>query len=356
MTGLRGIAAVWVMTFHAQQNAGKIFGLPFLERIRPFGTGSLGVDLFFMLSGFILMYAHERDFHGLHKDQLFRFARLRFMRVYPLNAIVLFLISILVALQPGFVAWMRVSNNACDFTFGAFLRTLFLATRWFLPVSGDWNQPVWSLSLEVVAYVMFPFLAFFALRLSQKWKLIGLATLSIVIGALILKEHPSQSVIGQIALARMIPCFIAGIAVFRLWELSGDSVKKHAGWVSTFSVACILCMCTINRGTRLLSLFFAMLLYGLAFERGAVNRLLSSRAAVFLGEISFPLYLIHAVPLLWLRYILLLKGDAYSQTVKAVALVCWAAGCVVVATLLHFFAEKPFHALGRRWAGARIES
>lgn len=147
MTGIRGIAAVWVMLFHAGQDAGKIFALPLLERIPEMWYGCLGVDLFFMLSGFILMYAHGRDFHVLRKHSLIRFARLRFTRIYPLNAVVLLLIAAFVAFQPGYVAWARspaggtVYGGSSAFTAWAFVRTLFLATRWFLPGIGEWNQP-----------------------------------------------------------------------------------------------------------------------------------------------------------------------------------------------------------------------
>src|SRR5580700_199946 len=165
MTGIRGAAAVWVMLFHAHLDAGRFFGLPFLEKITLLGNGWHGVDLFFILSGFILMYAHERDFFEIRKSALIRFARLRFTRVYPLNAVVTSLIGVLVLLSPGFVAWYRSAYGALYFSTGGFLRTLFLATRWFLPPVGEWNMPVWSLSLEVLGYIMFPFLAFRALRI-----------------------------------------------------------------------------------------------------------------------------------------------------------------------------------------------
>jgi len=44
LTGIRGVAAVWVMLFHAQQNAGTLFGLPALERNPIFTNGWHGVD------------------------------------------------------------------------------------------------------------------------------------------------------------------------------------------------------------------------------------------------------------------------------------------------------------------------
>jgi peptidoglycan/LPS O-acetylase OafA/YrhL len=354
MTGIRGIAAVWVMLYHAQLGAGRYYNLPFLQKVPDLGSGWRGVDLFFMLSGFILMYAHERDFHVIRKANLIRFARLRFFRVYPLNAVVLLLIAVFVAFQPGFVAWSRVSEPG-DFSRGAFVRTLFLATRWFLHRRGEWNQPVWSLSLEVLGYAMFPFVAYFVVRVARIWQLIAMAFLSLFTSFVFLELKGRAITIEQIAVVRMLACFLAGIAVFRIWTLTAESApKKWAAWVSALSAVGILVAGWSTWGGGAVNFLFASLLYGLAFKRGVVNVLLSSRLAMFLGNISFPLYLTHVVPLLWLHYFMLLNGARLSTFQKSAALMCWAIGCFSMATLLHHFVENPFHELGRRWAGARV--
>jgi peptidoglycan/LPS O-acetylase OafA/YrhL len=361
MTGIRGIAALWVLLFHAQQDADKIFNLRFLQRIPGVQFGWHGVDLFFMLSGFILMHAHARDFFQFRRDSLIRFARLRFTRVYPLNAVVLLLIAAFVPFQPGFVAWSRSIFGPSTFSAGAFVRTLFLATRWFLPGSGDWNQPVWSLSLEVLGYLAFPFLAFSALRIGKKWQLAGLACLCLVASTAILTRFAFQGEISQIAVVRMASCFITGIALYRLWILSAESGKRWAAWIAAVSVGLLAVSAAglLYRFFRIegdfqFNFLFAALLYSLAFQQGIVNAILASRVAVFFGEISFPLYLVHVEPLLWLRYFMISNGASYSTLQKALALLGWAAGCILVATLLHYFVEKPFHAWGRSWAGARV--
>jgi peptidoglycan/LPS O-acetylase OafA/YrhL len=356
MTGIRGMAALWVMLYHAQQNSCVIFSLPRLGRIPVINSGWRGVDLFFMLSGFILMYAHGADFRFIRKESLFRFTRLRFLRIYPLNAVVLLLIAVLVAFQPGFAAWQRLTFEASDFTLVAFLRTLFLATRWFLPGSGDWNQPVWALSLEILGYVIFPWLAFGALRIVRKWQLIALAALCLAGSlAVLATEHLALSVsLGQITVVRMAACLVAGMAMQRLWALDSESANKWAGWITAVSVLGLFLAALLPLGGLAFNFLFASLLYGLAFQQGAINRFLSSRLMVFFGGISFPLYLIHVIPLLWLRYFLQANGAAYSPLQKSAALACWAIGCILAATLLHSFVEKPFHALGRKWAGERV--
>jgi peptidoglycan/LPS O-acetylase OafA/YrhL len=365
MTGIRGIAAVWVMLFHA---AGKsdIFSVPLLARIPDIWYGCLGVDLFFMLSGFILMYAHARDCYTLGKSSLIRFARLRFTRIYPLNAAVLLLIAALVACQPGYVVWARSPEGAVAyggsfaFTAAAFLRTLLLATRWFLPGTGEWNQPVWSLSLEVLGYMLFPFMAFCALRISRRWVLIVLASLSLVGSYVILTRFAFECEIAQIAVVRMLACFVTGVAVFRLWKLTPAFGRSSAAWITTLAAVGIVARDLppfrriVTHGNIQMGFLFAFLLYGLAFEQGFISKLLSSRPIVFLGEISFPLYLTHVTPLLWLQYCLQTSSRRVSAGEGTLLLLCWAIGCIVLATLLHYFIEVPFHAWGRRWAGERI--
>jgi peptidoglycan/LPS O-acetylase OafA/YrhL len=133
-----------------------------------------------------------------------------------------------------------------------------------------------------------------------------------------------------------------------------ESAKKWAGWITAVSTAGILLADLLPRGGLAFNFLFAALLYGLAFQQGAIKRLLSSRLMLFFGGISFPLYLVHVIPLLWLRYFLQANGAAYSPLQKSAALICWAVGCILTATLLHFYVEKPFHALGRKWAGERV--
>ena len=79
LTGIRGIAALWVLLYHVQSFSPE-FGLAFLGRIPLLELGWSGVDLFFLLSGFILFYVHEEEFRSLSWGRLRAFAVLRFFR------------------------------------------------------------------------------------------------------------------------------------------------------------------------------------------------------------------------------------------------------------------------------------
>ncbi|HEY5007111.1 MAG TPA: acyltransferase, partial [Caulobacteraceae bacterium] len=164
LTGLRGIAAIWVMLFHISLSA-PLIGAAWLSRIGVFPVGWVGVDLFFVLSGFILMWVHGAEFERPTGAVTGRFALARIVRVYPLSLAVLGLILLLALADPGFVAWYRL-KDADNFSLSAFVRTAFLATRWVGADGGDWNQPVWSLSVELVGYAAFPLLAWLMVRRS----------------------------------------------------------------------------------------------------------------------------------------------------------------------------------------------
>jgi peptidoglycan/LPS O-acetylase OafA/YrhL len=363
MTGIRGVAAVWVLFFHGQQYVGTLFRLPGLERNPIVAEGWRAVDLFFMLSGFILMYAHERDFAVLRWADIVRFARLRFTRVYPLNTAVLLGIAIPVLLMPGYVSWMRsTSFGPLTYSPGAFVSNLLLSLRWFLPDTGEFNPPAWSLSLEILGYAAFPFLAYCLRRVVQKKVLISLAGLSLIASFLTLRHVSFQADTRQIAWVRMASCFLTGIAIYRCWVLTAETGKRWAAGITYLSVLGIFISISglflhgrLFHGAIQDNFLFAFLLYGLAFQTGLIDRALSSRPIFFLGEISFPLYLVHFLPLFLLRYYLSVNAAKYSVLTKLVFLPCWAFACILLATLLHYAVEKPSHAWGRRWAGPRVD-
>src|SRR3569833_1919003 len=136
LTGVRGVAALGAVLFHLQQYAGE-FGLDPIKGLPGLRSGWAGVDLFFVLSGFILMLVHGRDFERPTWPSVFRFAWLRFFRIYPLATAVLLLIGLLVLADRQFSAWFSTSAIPHNLTASSFIRTLLLANRWWSPTDGD---------------------------------------------------------------------------------------------------------------------------------------------------------------------------------------------------------------------------
>ena len=148
LTGLRGVAALLVCVHHlvlhigAPPSPARAFAL----------RGYLMVDLFFVLSGFVMALAYENWFAGRFRPELYvRFLWRRFARLWPLHA---FLVVAMLAAQwlggHPWVWWRMVVLN------------LAMMQAWGL--SKTLNVPSWSLSAECAAYALFPLLSWLALR------------------------------------------------------------------------------------------------------------------------------------------------------------------------------------------------
>jgi len=351
LTGIRGIAALWVMTFHLQSFAPN-FGLPGLFHLPLAQDGWVGVDVFFMLSGFILMYTHEADFQVIEAKQLFDFAWLRFFRIYPLTTFVLFLILALVLVDPGFAAWYRGIDTPESLTLIPFIKTLFLATRWVLPFHGDWNQPVWSLSVEIIGYCAFPWLAMIATRAPNPALLLSIAFASVAMPIALSSILPvSYEDIYGWAIVRMAGCFTGGVALCAAWrrlpQVDANMVRVGA----LASVVIIIAIGLLQIHAQWMDLPVAGLIFCLAYQKGIVDVALSSPVAMFLGRISFPLYLVHVMALMWLRYFVISHGLGWP--LAPMILVAAIIVLIAVSYGLHRLIERPTHSWARRWLRRR---
>src|SRR5579859_3585178 len=178
LTSLRFFAAATVTLFHLKVE-GVVEGGPWwYENFA--AIGYIGVNFFFTLSGFILVYSYEgRDYSPAG------FWRSRFARIYPA-----YLFSLLLAL-PGFIAAL----DQLDLPFFAWskahfipacLLTLTLLQAWIPQGALTWNPVCWSLSVEAFFYGLFPFL-----KIRRPWLLlIGSCLISLALSLAYLLLHP----------------------------------------------------------------------------------------------------------------------------------------------------------------------
>ena len=355
LTGIRGIAAAYVFLTHAQGVVAAGFDAPWVGRSGFLRNGFRGVDLFFLLSGFILMHVHDKDFARLEAGPTWRFYVLRFFRVYPLNALILLVLLPMSLALPGFVGWTRWLDGAAiryhdhDFSAAGFAQSLLLAQAFSVVKPGQWNGPAWSLSAEVFGYATFPLLARVALRCRSAAlaAFCALASLSALVAATVACGHATGNPTGGFGLVRMAGCFVAGIALsrcFRCWP----GGERWAAAATLVSLGWIL-LCLLWPPLNLLVLLgFGGIVLGLAYQRGPVDALLASRPALFLGRISFSFYMVHYVPLqlcLWLLGTRLLGSPGWLRGGLVLA-VCGA--CVPLAMVLHRWFEVPCQRLARR--------
>lgn len=355
LTGIRGVAAFYVFLTHAQIVLATYLARPAINDNGFLYNGFRGVDLFFVLSGFILMHVHENDFATLRREQAWRFYVLRFFRVYPLNALILLALVPLVLALPGFVDWTRFAHGAPiryhdhDFSALGFAQSLLLAQCWSVIKPGQWNGPAWSLSAEVFGYASFPLLAWVAVRCRSAAlaAVVAAASLLALIAAIYLCHHAADNPTASFGLVRMGCCFVAGIALqrcFRFWEAGAAGASALAMLSAAWIMLCLL--------WRPLNVFvvlgFGGIILGLAYRRGPVNAALESPLALFLGRISFSFYVVHYIPLrlsLWLFQTRLHDTPLWLRAGYLVALFGF---CVGAATVLQRWFELPCQRLARR--------
>jgi peptidoglycan/LPS O-acetylase OafA/YrhL len=359
LTGIRGIAAAYVFLTHFQNVLAVYLERPEINANSFMYNGFRGVDLFFVLSGFILMHVHSRDFVRLRWPALRAFYILRFSRVYPLNAVVLFALLPIGLGMPNLVAWFRFNDgvdpqwHVHDFCAAGFMQELFLAQTWTILKLGEWNGPSWTLSAEVVGYALFPFVAQTLIRRRSPTACILSAScsLSLLTALLIAFGHANNNPTGSFGLVRLVFSFLTGMFLcraFQLWHTRRWLVGTAITMISVLFIVLTLSFRQVN----VLTIWgFSGLIWGLAYQQGPFNALAGSRMAMFMGRISFSFYLIHFIPLklsLWL-----FETSTYrpSLTLRIVVLLALPLGCIAMATAMHRYVERPIQHLARRLLG-----
>lgn len=154
LTGLRGVAAVIVMFYHY-----------FLWTGLDFHKGYLGVDLFLVLSGFILSATYHVAFtQDVTTSNYFDFLRRRTARVYPLYLVTT--VVALIMISAGVKD--RMTGDTSSFPTFA-ISNLLMVQNWGLAKGA--NPPTWSISAEFACYLIFPWLAL-ALGRAKPWHLL----------------------------------------------------------------------------------------------------------------------------------------------------------------------------------------
>jgi len=262
LDSLRGIAAIMVVFYHYTSRYFEIFKLPNIAFYK-FSFGHLGVELFFMISGFVILMSLEKVSNG------WEFLKKRFLRLYPSYWVAVFFTFIVVTLigLPG-----RESSIT-----NALINLSMLHEFFGVPhVDGVY----WSLSVELSFYFLIFLTLFFNKTLFIKWGWILMLLLSFII-----IKSPSLLSSKSFVL-KYYHLFYAG-SLFFAWR------KKM---FSTYLILELLVLTLIHEYFLhgLLFMIPILFFYGL-FTALQFNLLkyISNKIFLFLGFISYPLYLLH---------------------------------------------------------------
>ena len=345
LTSMRFMAAFWVVLFHywPKLDLGAATGWTpgFVAQ------GYLGVELFFVLSGFILCHVYLSSLgEGRFKYGSFLWARLA--RVYPLHLATLLGVGALAAAAAG--AGVAILSPIVSWASRPANRTMTHA--WGLAPQAAWNHPSWSISAEWFAYLCFPAFAWAAWKLRER---AGLALLLTTAGLMAtyavfeaLAGFPlTQATIHWGAL-RIVPCFAYGCAVYLAWRSGG--LRRPLGFVLA-STALIVASAALQLWDGITVALFGSLILGLAGLAGR-GGWLESKPAVWLGEVSYSVYIV-CVPwkLLAINGLSRLNGGSEQLPLWMWALAVLA--IVPLAGLCHHLIERPARDAMRRFAERR---
>lgn len=299
----RGFAALAVVLWHWQHFAykGNYLSQEFIKENQPlydllrlfYEKGSMGVQYFFLLSGFIFFWLYSASIKN-NQISAWEFGIHRFSRLYPLHFITLIAVAFL-----QFIYTFR-ENTSFVYPFNDafhFLLNVGFASKWGFESGWSFNAPVWSVSIEVLLYFIFFFVA---LCRQLGW----LFCLSVSVIAFALSSVVSHALLGGLAM------FFLGGLVFNLTKLISSKyklLKTPAYFMCIFSWSCVIInyyMFDLNSRICEFGMLGKMFLIGfplyilfplsvLSLALFEIDRGTMLKPISWIGNITYSSYLIH---------------------------------------------------------------
>jgi peptidoglycan/LPS O-acetylase OafA/YrhL len=344
LTGLRAFAALWVVAYHYRHVfAVTLPGFPPLLGER----GYLGVDIFFVLSGFILSYNYGGR---LSSGAAYRsFLVNRIARLYPLHLATLVACMALVAVASavGFTV-----NHPQYYVYDYhLLLQLLLLHAWGFEHTLSWNIPSWSISAEFFAYLLFPIFYWTASRLKRPLPLMLGAVISIggMIAVLRNLGHASLHVSMEHTLIRVSSEFLAGCLVYRLYEIR-RSLPTGSTLLYLVLLFAVFVVAVSAWSDPLMPYAACLLVYVLARGSGPALRAFTLAPVVWLGRVSYSIYLTHLMLIsMLLRLTPLETLQAMGPLARLAVLGLHGAVLIAVAASSYHLVEVPGRRIVRDW-------
>ena len=370
LDGLRGVAAILVLFYHIFE------GFAFAEATNGAGNdiittlnhGHIAVDFFFILSGFVISYAYDDRWNSMSTWQFFK---RRLIRLHPM----LVMGAIIGYAAFAFVGFERWNENE-EATATGWVMIAMMLTMFMIPAvpgipyevrgNGEMfplNGPTWSLFFEYIGNILY---ALFMRRMSTKlltvftvllgiahaWFFIGNASGydSIGVGWAINEEN---FLIGG-GLLRMLFPFSMGMLLARTFR---PRRIKGAFWICSIALIVLFAVPPItSTGNISLNSLYEFICIAFIFPLvvwigacGSTGGKLTSKTNSLLGELSYPLYIVH-YPIMYIFYRWLIKNNIYTLGE------CWEVAALVIASsiLLAFLCLKLYDEPVRRWLAGKF--
>lgn len=363
LDGLRGVAALLVIWYHVFEGF-AFAGGGIIESIN---HGYLAVDFFFILSGFVIAYAYD-DRWAKKKLTLKSFFKRRLIRLHPM-VIMGAVIGLIAYLMQGGVTWEGTHVGISMVT------VAFLCAMFFIPAipgagydvrgNGEMfplNGPAWSLFFEYIGNILY---ALFVRRLSDKWLAVLVAVLGVAVVWYTTTDVAGYGMFG-VGWTLDVANFFGGLIRMLFPFTMGMLIQHHfkpikirgAFWICSV-ILVVLFHVPFIEGNEYICLnglyeafcivcVFPLLIWMAA--SGVTTDKFSTGICKFLGDISYPVYIVH-YPLMYLFYAWLIDNKYYTlgETWPIAIAVCVAS--VVLAYACLKFYDEPV----RRWLTKRFK-
>ena len=331
LTGVRGIAAWVVVFYHIRMS---IAGLPLPVR-DVFAKGYLAVDFFFLLSGFVIWLTRSDRIRTGGAASIPSFLQKRIARIWPLHLVTL---GGAVALA---LLLRATGRSDPQFVLPELPLHILLLQNWGFTHHLAWNDPAWSISAELGAYLLFPVLV-----MAVDWRRLPTLALLIVASGLLVGLHLAMNApslgtdIPRYGLLRCLVEFTTGSIVCALW-LRWRGALRAPLWVALAAMLAAGSWIAGASETLVVPALFAVVLLLLALTAGKRGNPFELRWTHYLGEISYATYLSHFI--LWKAFKLVFVSDATAVSPMYVAL--YLGSVLLVSIALYHLIERP----AQRW-------
>lgn len=296
LTALRGIAALLVAVFHFEMAAARFVPA---DQTMFFEKCYLMVDLFFIMSGFIMIHVYSDHFKNkIQANTLKNFLVARFARIYPLHIFTLLLLVVIVRWITDWGNPPILLEQPSDILPNVFLLHSFGVTNIY-----SWNIPSWSISAEWAAYLLFPIIAICI----NKKRALSIILLTILVVAayysimyVLPRKNPINPAIPvphnlnttfDYGYIRGIAGFTTGILIYLAYELQAIRKAFSSDLISLLIVLGIIVSMHFSLNDGITVSLFAVLVLSFTANNGRIAKICNRKILQFLGNISYSIYL-----------------------------------------------------------------
>lgn len=348
LTALRCYAIIWIILHHWHPYAPAQTDFLFLQMSK---YAFIALDLFFILSGFIISYVYATKFNhaGETLRNTPRFLLYRLGRIYPLH-----LLTLGVCFIGAYDDWFYVHSPTED----SFIAHLFLIQGWSVHTSSTWNYPSWSVSVEWLLYLLYPIFAFIILKsktIRSNLCLYSLLSLMLCLDVYdktlftVHDFHYHGWLGGEIT--RAMWEFLLGIVMFNLRNVQ-ILPQQHTPPITLLLTMISLSFVVLDLPEFLILPFLPWYILALSQLQGRLLSIIANKPARILGDASYSLYLWHNIVANIMWTLMTPAYQHYTQTASQLPLFTFYGACFAILIPLsiasNYLIEKPCRNLTKK--------